>query len=114
MTLGQRIAELRADHALNQIQLAKKLNIGTSTLGMWETDKRRPSTEALVKLADLFGTSTDYLLGRTAVKSRPDDPALEPRAAHRIQGLSPEKNKQVDDFIKFLNSQSDADSDGEK
>lgn len=63
-TIGQRIASLREKHGLSQAELAKHFNIGTSTLGMWETDKRRPSTDMLVVIAQFFNVTTDYLLGR--------------------------------------------------
>ena len=49
---------------MSQSQLAKELNIGTSTLGMYETGKRSPNPEMLNKLADYFHVSVDYLLGR--------------------------------------------------
>lgn len=70
MTLGQTISSLRERRGLSQVQLAKKLNIGTSTLGMWETDKRKPNPDALVSLANYFDVSTDYLLGNTASEKR--------------------------------------------
>lgn len=68
MTLGQTISSLRELRGLSQAQLAKKLNIGTSTLGMWETDKRKPNPDALVSIANYFNVSTDYLLGNTNSK----------------------------------------------
>ena len=49
---------------MSQFQLAKTLNIATSTLGMYETNKRKPKMEMLEKLADFFGVSIEYLLGR--------------------------------------------------
>lgn len=64
MTIGERIAQLRKSRSMSQFQLAKTLNIATSTLGMYETNKRKPNTEMLEKLADFFGVSIDYLLGR--------------------------------------------------
>jgi transcriptional regulator with XRE-family HTH domain len=58
---------------MSQFQLAKTLNIATSTLGMYETNKRKPNMEMLEKLADFFGVSIDYLLGReTSDKSNID------------------------------------------
>lgn len=68
MSLGKRIAELRKERGMEQAQLAKKLNIATSTLGMWETDKRKPNTEAIVSIAQFFQVSTDYLLGNSEKK----------------------------------------------
>lgn len=64
MTLGQTISYLRERRGLSQSALAKQLKIGTSTLGMWETDKRKPNPDALLLIADFFNVTTDYLLGR--------------------------------------------------
>lgn len=64
MTIGERIAQLRKNRSMSQFQLAKTLNIATSTLGMYEINKRKPNMEMLEKLADFFGVSIDYLLGR--------------------------------------------------
>lgn len=69
MDMGDRIAELRSNAHMSQFQLAKVLGIGTSTLGMYETNKRKPSPKVLNKIADYFDVSTDYLLGR---KSKAD------------------------------------------
>ena len=63
MSVGKRIASLRESRSLSQTQLAKKLNISTSTLGMYETDKRNPNNEMLKLLANFFHVTTDYLLG---------------------------------------------------
>lgn len=62
--LGQRIARLRKNKNLSQADLAKIINIGTSTLGMYETGKREPNNEMLSRIADYFNVTTDYLLGR--------------------------------------------------
>ncbi|MCT6888198.1 MAG: helix-turn-helix domain-containing protein [Lactobacillus sp.] len=62
--LGKTIAELRKKRQLSQSQLAKSLNIGSSTLGMYETGKREPNNAMLTKIADYFNVSTDFLLGR--------------------------------------------------
>lgn len=65
MDMGDRIAELRSNAHMSQFQLAKVLGIGTSTLGMYETNKRKPSPKVLKHIADYFNVSTDYLLGRS-------------------------------------------------
>ncbi len=62
--IGEKIANLRKKRGMSQSQLAKELNIGTSTLGMYETGKRSPNPEMLNKIADYFHVSVDYLLGR--------------------------------------------------
>lgn len=65
MDMGDRIAELRSNAHMSQFQLAKVLGIGTSTLGMYETNKRKPSPKVLKHIADYFNVSTDYLLGHS-------------------------------------------------
>lgn len=62
--IGIRITELRKQAGMSQFQLAKVLDIATSTLGMYETGKREPSLKVLNRIASYFDVSTDYLLGR--------------------------------------------------
>lgn len=57
MSIGNRIADLRTNNHMSQFQLAKVLGIGTSTLGMYETNKRKPSPKVLNKIADYFDVS---------------------------------------------------------
>lgn len=68
MNVGEIIAELRMDKDMNQEDLAVILNISRSTLANWESGNRRIDIETLVVIADYFGVSCDYLLGRTKHK----------------------------------------------
>ncbi len=63
--IGARIAVLRHQAGISQLTLAKRLNVSVSTVGMYEQGRREPSGECLVKLAELFGVSTDFLLTGT-------------------------------------------------
>lgn len=58
-----RLKELRHNANINQNELAKKLGVSRSTIAMWETEKSQPDNEAIIRLADFFDVSTDYLLG---------------------------------------------------
>ncbi len=60
-----RLRDLREDHDLVQKQVAAHLGIDQRVYSNYETGKREIPTRLLVKLADFYGTSTDYLLGRT-------------------------------------------------
>ena len=64
-TLNENIKKLRISKGLNQVEFAKKLGVTKQCVSNWENDNVIPSIEMLVKMADFFGTSTDYLLGRT-------------------------------------------------
>ena len=60
-----RLKELRESCGYSQYSFANKFGIAQSTVGNWEAGKRQPDFATLQKLADFFGVSTDYLLGRT-------------------------------------------------
>lgn len=69
LTLGENLKTLRINMGLDQKQLAHHLNINASSISNWETNRRSPDLDTLVKLADFFNVSTDYLLGRTTIKN---------------------------------------------
>lgn len=60
---GQRLNFLRKNAKLTTEELAKNLNVATSTLGGWERGVSRPSIEGVIAIADYFKVSADYLLG---------------------------------------------------
>ena len=60
--LGPRIATLRRAAGMSQGELARKLQVSASAVGMYEQGRREPSAETLVALARLFGVTVDYLL----------------------------------------------------
>ena len=64
MVFSEKIKKLRKEHHLTQIEFAKKFNISNGTIAMWETAKRQPDFDTLLKIADFFDVSVDYLLGR--------------------------------------------------
>lgn len=60
-----RLADLRQSFNLNQKEFAERMGLNPSTIANYESGKREPDYELLVKFADFFGVSTDYLLGRS-------------------------------------------------
>ena len=69
MKTGNRIAFLRDQRGWTQEELSSSLGISRAALSHYEKNRREPDTETLAKIADLFGVSIDYLVGRT---NRPD------------------------------------------
>ncbi|MCI9059925.1 MAG: helix-turn-helix transcriptional regulator [Lachnospiraceae bacterium] len=59
---GDMIRKLRTAHSLNQVQLAGKLGVSKQTVSNWENNNILPSIDMLVKTAEFFSVSTDYLL----------------------------------------------------
>jgi transcriptional regulator with XRE-family HTH domain len=60
--LGDKIKKLRKERNLTQVQLAKAIGIAQSTIGMIESNKRPAGRETLIKLAEFFNVTVDYLL----------------------------------------------------
>ena len=60
--LGARIAALRKHAGLSQAELAQRLQISASAMGMYEQGRREPSAQTLVAMAQALGVTTDYLL----------------------------------------------------
>lgn len=58
-----RIRELREDRDLRQIDVANATGIDQKTLSNYETGRTNPDSYAIIKLADFFGVTCDYLLG---------------------------------------------------
>lgn len=77
MQSGQRIATLREKRGLSQLALAQKLNVSQSTVAMWESNKRGMSDSTLSEIADFFGVSTDYILGRDMPSWASEEDALD-------------------------------------
>ena len=68
-TLSKRLKELRLSMDLRQEQVAKLIGVNKSDISAYEDEMRLPSLGKLVRLANLFRVSTDYLLGVTDNRS---------------------------------------------
>ena len=66
----RRIRDLREDKDLNQTEVAKMLGMSQTGYSKYETGENDIPTAVLIKLARFYGTSIDYLLGETNVKTR--------------------------------------------
>ena len=64
-SLGDRIRKLRTEKELEQKELAQILQVHKGTVSNWENNKRIPDSEMLIKIANYFSVTTDYLLGNT-------------------------------------------------
>lgn len=79
---SQRLRELRGNKT--QAEVAQEIGLTSSAYSMYEGGRREPNFDTLVMIADHFGVSTDYLLGRTECKS----PDIDIQAASERFGLS--------------------------
>ena len=61
----ERLKSLRKKCGYTQVSLAETLGVSKGTVAMWETGKRTPDFEILIRLSDLFDVRTDYILGKS-------------------------------------------------
>ena len=61
---GERIKELRNNHTWTQQELGDRLGVSKQSVSNWENGNIMPSIDVLVRMSDLFQTSTDYILDR--------------------------------------------------
>lgn len=61
-----RIRQLRTAQEMKQSDLANQLNVRANTISNWENEKSYPDLDSLQKMASIFGTTVDYLLGGNA------------------------------------------------
>ncbi len=64
----KRIRDLREDQDLTQTQIAKMLGMSQTGYSKYETGENDIPTQILIKLADYYGTTVDYILGRSNQK----------------------------------------------
>lgn len=64
MSQSNRLKELRLKHGYYQKEVCEKLDIAQNTLSGYENGTRKPKQEILIKLAEFYGVTTDYLLGQ--------------------------------------------------
>ena len=67
------LKKLREEHNMSQSKLAKTIGVAQSTVGMWESGKNKPEYATLLKIADVFGVSVDYLTGNEASTNTHND-----------------------------------------
>ena len=66
--VGIRIRELRKRAGMTQAELAAKIGVTASTVGMYEQGRREPDSAKLVELCNIFGVSVDHLLGNSSIE----------------------------------------------
>ena len=65
MLFGDVLKKIRKEAGITQRDLAKKMKLSASAIGLYEQNRREPEYDILCKFADFFDTDIDYLLGRT-------------------------------------------------
>ena len=101
--LGGRLKAARGRTALTQQNVADRLGVQTQTVWYWESGRSKPDHERLPHLAELYGVTTDWLLGG-AVSARSEDyiDIADPEISLFFRGEWQEFTEEEQDFIKGM------------
>lgn len=101
---GDIIKTLREEKGLTRDELAKRMNITYSALSKYETNNRFPDKETLNRIADYFGVTTDYLLGRTDDKAprKKEIKNATTIAAHRLGDVEQLPDDAIDEINNYI------------
>lgn len=98
--IGGTILSLLEKRGMSQRELAARLHIAPTTLNGYIKSSHEPDYKTLIKIADIFGVSTDILLGH-----EPPEQAEELRTAHDIMSLSAQQRELVRALIEAMKKQ---------
>jgi len=102
MGFAERLRELRTEQDMQQNQLAELVNLRPSAISKYETGATQPNIEMLCRLADVFGVSLDYLVGKSTVPNPYTADKVSPAEFDlllRFRGLSAENKIRIDERI---------------
>lgn len=74
MKFGGRLRTLRIERGLSQKSVATAISVSVNAISQYETDKRFPDQDVLVRLCTYYKISADYLLGLTDIHRSPNTP----------------------------------------
>ncbi|EAC6601569.1 helix-turn-helix transcriptional regulator [Listeria monocytogenes] len=96
---GNRLSELRKKKGISQYKLADELGFSRGQIANYEQGSREPDYSTLLKIAEYFDVTTDYLLGKEAF----DNSDL--LAAHIDDDLTEDERIEIEKYLKFIRSQ---------
>jgi transcriptional regulator with XRE-family HTH domain len=70
-SLSERLAQLQTAHSVHKKEIAKAIGMSVMGYYRYETGVRKPDSDTLIALADFFGVSIDYLVGRDDTAPKP-------------------------------------------
>ena len=111
-----RLKELREERHLTQNDIAKEIKTSQTNIGRWEKELNEPAASFLIRLADFFQCSIDYLLGREDdlgnITIHTEKPASHPQDEQELlniyQALSPAHRSQILEYARYFAEKSGA------
>lgn len=103
MGFKDRLVQLRKELGLTQEEFAERIGYSRTAISAWEIGRNEASNADTLKIADFFGVSTDYLLGKSDIRNYDEDEKEFRFAFHKeTEGLSDEEIKDALRFYKEM------------
>lgn len=93
------LKQLRLDRKLTQAALANALDVAQTTISSWERGEKSPDPDTLVRLANFYNVSVDYLLGRENKKEAPLPVPMLGKDAQKLLDMYGELDKENKDQV---------------
>lgn len=107
--MGNRIRELRRTRKMTMKQLGEELGVAESTISQYETGKRQPDNETLLRLGEFFDVTVGYLLGAETEKAptpegerKSSDPVFTYAMSGEVDKLTPERKEMLRGMAQYL------------
>ncbi len=100
-SLGQRIRRIRNEHGLTQTELAEKIGSIQAVVSSYECDRTEPSTEVLVRIAQVLQITTDRLLGLTKT---PKAKTIDRRIQRRMEKVEKLPKRDQDALLRTIDA----------
>ena len=98
-----RIKELREEKNLFQDDLAKALGTTRTAISFYENNQRKLTSEIIIKLAEFFDVSTDYLLGKSDERNIIEDTRIKVGLnTEDYKEITDEQKRQIEEFARFI------------
>ena len=106
VSIGSRLRKSRDQKNLNQKEAAEALGISNVVLNRYENDERLPDVDTLGKLAEFYGVTTDYLLGRIdnpkPISQEDPDDDIQPTPPERIRTFQKKVGELSPESLTFI------------
>lgn len=103
MRFKDRLLSLRKELGLTQGEFAEKIGYSRTAISAWEIGRNEPSNEDMIKIANFFNVSLDYLLGKSDIRNYDEDEKEFRFAFHKeTEGMTDEEIKDALRFYKEM------------
>lgn len=108
MTAVEKIINLLNENNISAAKMMRELGFSSGLFSQWKSGKQKPSAEKLVKIAEYFNVSADYLLGKEPTITEPSDNDIKFALFNGSEGITDEMFDEVKQFAEMVKLREEA------